>query len=240
MKIRAIPRLFRYAFLNSVISFLITVIAAHCFILPSDLGSEGDSIANTILLAFSVFISLGNLTYLLIPVKRMALVNLLFAFTWFSVLSFMWIYFSPDGEGPNDQSVKYVFLFYTGFNALLGGGTAFWYHRMIIKILGPDPENAIITLHFLEKIFPKKDRPSLHAFIEGARIAGLETKEIKVAEDFLKQNEVQLCFDHIVTQLYEYKIPITKIYYSTIVKTGTELKVSAEHYSNAEKLIRNN
>jgi hypothetical protein len=239
MKIRAIPRLFRYAFLNSVISFLATMIAAHIFILPSDLGSEGNSLANVIILTFSVFVSLGNLTYLLIPVKRLPIINLLFAFTWFSVLSFIWIYFSPDGAGMNDQSIKYVFFFYMSINTLLGIGTAFWYHKVIVKILGPDPKGALFTMHFLEKIFPKKSKHSLHPLIEGARLAGLDEEDIKIANAFLKQNKVELCFDYILKRLNEQKIPISKEYYNTIMKAGNELKIPAEPYLHVKELIHN-
>jgi hypothetical protein len=240
IKLRAIPRLFRYAFLNSIVSFLITLIAAHTFILPSDLGGEGESIANAIILTFAMFVSLGNLTYMLIPVKRIPFVNLLFAFTWFSVLSFLWIYFSPDGAGTNDQSIKYVFLFYACINALAGIGTAFWYQRVIIKILGPDPKGAIFSMHFLKRLFPKKHTHVLHFFLEGARSAGLETKVIKEAEKFLEKNEVTLCFDHIVTQLYKYKVTISNDYYKTIVKTGNDLNLAEEQYSYLEELIRSN
>jgi hypothetical protein len=239
MKIRAIPRLFRYAFLNSVISFLVTMIAAHVFILPSDLGSEGDSIANVIILTFAVFVSLGNLTYLLIPIKRLPIINLLFAFTWFSVLSFIWIYFSPDGAGMNDQSIKHVFFFYMAINTLLGIGTAFWYHKVIVKILGPDPKNALFTMHFLEKIFPPKNKHALHPLIEGVRLAGLEEQDIKIANDFLKQNKVELCFDYILKRLQEEKIPINKDYYNTIMKAGNELKIPAEPYLHVKELIHN-
>jgi hypothetical protein len=204
------------------------------------LGSEGDSIANVIILAFSVFVSLGNLTYLLIPIKRLPIVNLLFAFTWFSLLSFIWIYFSPDGAGLNDQSIKYVFFFYTGINTLLGILTAFWYHRVIIKILGPDPEGANFSMHFLEIIFPKKSKHPLHTIIEGARAAGLEAKEIKEAEYLLEKNEAELCFDHIVTQLYEHKLSISEAYYNAIMKASKDLNIPFERYLYAEELIQNN
>jgi hypothetical protein len=153
---RAIPRLFRYAVINSLISFFITILTANFFLLPSSLGGEGSSIANMIILGFAIFFTLGNLTYLLIPIKRIPIVNLLFAFTWFSLLSFIWIFFSPDGAGLNDQSIKNVFIFYTFINALVGVCTAFWYHRVIIHILGPDPDGALFSMHFLEKIIPKK------------------------------------------------------------------------------------
>jgi hypothetical protein len=239
MKIRAIPRLFRYAFLNSVISFFVTILAAHTFILPSDLGSEGNSLANVIILTFAVFVSLGNLTYLLIPIKRLPIINLLFAFTWFSILSFIWIYFSPDGAGLNDQSIKHVFFFYMTINTLLGIGTAFWYHKVIIKILGPDPDHAIVSFHFMEKIFPKKNKYSLQPLIEGARLAGLEEQDVKIANDFLKQNKVDLCFDFILKRLNERKIFISKEYYNTIMKAGNELKIPAEPYSYVKELIRN-
>jgi hypothetical protein len=238
MKIRAIPRLFRYAFLNSVISFLITILAAHLFILPSDLGSEGESLANVIILTFAIFVSLGNLTYLLIPIKQLPIINLLFAFTWFSVLSFIWIYFSPDGAGMNDQSIKHVFFFYMTINTLLGIGTAFWYHQVIIKILGPDPNAALFTMHFLEKIVPKKNKHALHPLIEGARSAGLKDQDLKMADDFLKQNKIELCFDYILKRLQEEKIPISKDYYNTIMKAGNELKIPAEPYLHVKELIQ--
>jgi hypothetical protein len=237
---RAIPRLFRYAVVNSVISFLITIIAANFFILPSSLGGEGSSLANMIIFGFAVFFTFGNLTYLLIPIKRIPIVNLLFAFTWFSLLSFIWIYFSPNGAGLDDQSIKNVFIFYTVINMLLGIGTAFWYHRVIIKIIGPGPNGAIYSLLFLENMLPKKNKNSLHLLIEGAASAGLEEQDIKIANDFLKQNKVDLCFDHILKQLHEQKISISKDYYMIIMNAGNELKIPAEPYSYAKELIRTN
>lgn len=187
-----------------------------------------------------MFVSLGNLTYMLIPVKRIPIINLLFGFTWFSILSFLWIYFSPDGAGVNDQSIKYVFLFYTSINALAGIGIAFWYHRVIVKILGPDPKAALFTLHFLEKLFPTKATSSLQLVIDGASAAGLKEQDIKTANDFLKQNKTEASFNHILQQLYDQKISINKAYYTIIVNTGNELKIDTEPYLQVKELIHKN
>ncbi len=183
MKIgRGIPRLLRYAILNSIISFFIALIGEY-FILPSDLGAEGGSIATVIFLAFFTFVSLGNLTYLLIPIKRIPLINLLFAFSWFSLLSFVWIYFIvPDADFVNDRSIKYLFLFYTAVNSVVGICTAFWYHRVIINILGPDPKAALFSIPFFKKSAASgKNKPG--SLSEGTKDSELDPTGLKVTEE---------------------------------------------------------
>ena len=49
---------------------------------------------------------------------------------------------------------------------------------------------------------------ALLKIMEVARILGLSENDLKSAKDYLVHNELGLCFDTIITQLYEYDIEI--------------------------------
>lgn len=79
---------------------------------------------------------------------------------------------------------------------------------------------------------------SLLHLIDGAKILGLSNSDIQVAKDFLTFNELGLCFDTIITQMYEYDIEITIEYYDLISKVGKSMKIPSEEYSFMQELIR--
>jgi hypothetical protein len=74
--------------------------------------------------------------------------------------------------------------------------------------------------------------------IEIARILGLNERDLKNAEDFLKHNEFGLCFDTIITQLYEYDIEIDNEFYKSISKIGESMNLKHESFSFMKELIR--
>jgi hypothetical protein len=79
---------------------------------------------------------------------------------------------------------------------------------------------------------------ALLRLIEIARILGLNERDLKNAEDFLKHNEFGLCFDTIVTQLYEYDIEIDNEFYESISKIGDRMNLKQGSYSFMKELIR--
>ncbi len=74
--------------------------------------------------------------------------------------------------------------------------------------------------------------------IEIARILGLDNRDLKNAEDFLMHNEFGLCFDTIITQMYEYDIEIDNELYESISKIGERMNLEQESYSFMKELIR--
>ncbi|MEZ4928379.1 MAG: MafI family immunity protein [Saprospiraceae bacterium] len=74
--------------------------------------------------------------------------------------------------------------------------------------------------------------------IEIARILGLDNRDLKNAEDFLMHSEFGLCFDTIITQMYEYDIEIDNEFYESISKIGERMNLKQESYSFMKELIR--
>ncbi len=79
---------------------------------------------------------------------------------------------------------------------------------------------------------------ALLKLIEIARILGLDNRDLKYAEDFLMYNEFGLCFDTIITQMYEYDIEIDNEFYESIKKIGERMTLKQESYSFMKELIR--
>ena len=74
--------------------------------------------------------------------------------------------------------------------------------------------------------------------IETARILGLNYRDLKNAEDLLIHNEFGLCFDTIITQMYEYDIEIDDELYESISKIGDRMNLKPESYTFMKELIR--
>lgn len=62
----------------------------------------------------------------------------------------------------------------------------------------------------------KSDDKLLNDLIGKAVELGLGEKDIKHAKDFLEYNEYFLCFDQIVTQMYEFDILIDNFFYNSV------------------------
>lgn len=79
---------------------------------------------------------------------------------------------------------------------------------------------------------------ALLKLIEIARVLGLNEYDLKNAQDFATHNEFGLCFDTILTQMYEYDIEIDKDIYELIIKIGKSMNLNEESYSFMKDLIR--
>jgi hypothetical protein len=80
---------------------------------------------------------------------------------------------------------------------------------------------------------------ALSRIIEIAKVLGLNEDDLKSAKDFLDHNEFGLCFDTIVTQVYEFDIEIDIAFYEAISKIGNKMNLPIESYSFMIELIRN-
>lgn len=81
-------------------------------------------------------------------------------------------------------------------------------------------------------------RNALIRLIEVARIIGLNKNELKKAKDYLVHNEYGLCFDTIITHMYEYDIEIDSEIYTSISKMGECMNLSQDSYCFMKELIR--
>ena len=74
--------------------------------------------------------------------------------------------------------------------------------------------------------------------LNSAEIFGINDNDLKNAKEFFNYHEYDLCFDIIITQMYEYDIEIDKEFYKLIVLIGNILNLPQENYSFMEELIR--
>lgn len=87
-------------------------------------------------------------------------------------------------------------------------------------------------------MFQNKTNELLSSIIDCAKELGLPDADVVHATDFLRNNEQGLCFDQIVTQLYEYDIELNTDFYSLVEKAAQKLSLPVEEYSNLKELIR--
>lgn len=76
------------------------------------------------------------------------------------------------------------------------------------------------------------------SIIDSSRISGLKENDILTAEEYLKHNELGLCLDTIVTQLYEDNILITNDLYVLIDKAAKEINIPLKDYKFINDLVR--
>lgn len=81
-------------------------------------------------------------------------------------------------------------------------------------------------------------KKKLVALIEGAKILGLPQRDLDSANDFLINHEYGLCYDTVITQLYEYDIEIDNKIYSLISKIAKDLSLSEDDYLFMKDLVR--
>ena len=79
---------------------------------------------------------------------------------------------------------------------------------------------------------------NLIKFIDHAKSFGIPEKDSENAEVFLKNNEFGLCFDTIITQLYEFDIEINEEFYLLADQIGRSLGLELETYSYIKELIK--
>ena len=79
---------------------------------------------------------------------------------------------------------------------------------------------------------------NLIKFIDHAKSFGLLNRDLENAEDFLENNEFGLCFDTIVTQLYEFDVEINEEFCLIADQIGKSLGLEPETYSYIKELIK--
>ena len=79
---------------------------------------------------------------------------------------------------------------------------------------------------------------SLLKLAECSKILGLNENDVQNAKDYLIHNEFGLCFDTIITQMYEYDISIDENFYELVSKIGTKMNLQQNNYSFLKELIR--
>jgi hypothetical protein len=79
---------------------------------------------------------------------------------------------------------------------------------------------------------------ALLKLIEIAKILGLNENDIENAKDYLAHNELGLCFDTIITQMYEYDIEIDNDFYESISKIGKKMNLEQNCYFFMKELVR--
>ncbi len=93
--------------------------------------------------------------------------------------------------------------------------------------------------YFLERKYSSKSiGKELEALISEVAALGLSDQDAWYAEDFLTHNEFTLGFEHLVSQLHEYDIPISTDFYLHIEKVGKALEVSDDKYVFIRSLIK--
>ena len=82
----------------------------------------------------------------------------------------------------------------------------------------------------------KSDNKLLSDLIERAAELGLN--ETEHAKDFLEYYEYFLCFDQIVTQIYEYDILIDSSFYDLVESIAKNLKLDVKEYGYLKDNLR--
>ncbi len=87
-------------------------------------------------------------------------------------------------------------------------------------------------------IVMNKLNSTLARLIEISKILGLNEGDLNNAREYLIYNEYGLCFDTLITQLYEFDIEINTEFYKLIVQIGELLALDEDSYSFMKELIR--
>lgn len=84
----------------------------------------------------------------------------------------------------------------------------------------------------------KKLIDTLFILIEKAESLGLNNRDLDIAKNYLIYNEFGLCFDTVITQMYENNIEIDSEFYEQVCKIGKQMNLESENYSFMKELIR--
>jgi len=79
---------------------------------------------------------------------------------------------------------------------------------------------------------------ALTRLIEISMALGLNDTDLNNSREYLIHNEYGLCFDTLITQLYEYDIEISIEFYELIGRIGELLNLEESFYSFMKELIR--
>lgn len=79
---------------------------------------------------------------------------------------------------------------------------------------------------------------TLVTLLDHAKTLGLQVEDSKNSKEFLDHGEFGLCFDTVITQLYEYDIEIDNEFYELVARIGNKMNLPVENYSFIKKLIK--
>jgi len=77
----------------------------------------------------------------------------------------------------------------------------------------------------------------LQKIIDRTSSLGLAKSDIANANDFLKNREYGLCFDTLVTQLYESQIGIDEGFYELLSKAAAQMKMPLSAFDFIKELL---
>jgi hypothetical protein len=77
----------------------------------------------------------------------------------------------------------------------------------------------------------------LSILLEAAQVLGLPDLDVAYAKEYLQHNELGLCLDTIIDQLYEYDIPIDNRVYKRIETIGNAMAMTADSWTFLEELL---
>jgi len=77
----------------------------------------------------------------------------------------------------------------------------------------------------------------LDILLEAAQALGLPDRDVACAKEYLQHNELGLCLDTIITQLYEHDIAIDNHVYERIETIGSAMALAADSWTFLEELL---
>ena len=81
-------------------------------------------------------------------------------------------------------------------------------------------------------------KKELSALIVDAKKLGLAEADVVTATEFLAKFEYGLCFDTVLTQLYEYNIPINTGFYTAVENMAKVLGLPKSEFKYMAALIK--
>jgi hypothetical protein len=93
----------------------------------------------------------------------------------------------------------------------------------------------------VKNAFNNKTSPlsiQLHCLMDKAKVLGLSDVDLASAHEFLSNNEFVLCFDTIISQMYEYDIEINTDFYTLVCEIANKMNFPMEEYILMKDLIR--
>ena len=78
----------------------------------------------------------------------------------------------------------------------------------------------------------------LEVLIDRSKFLGTYKTDVREAQELLEYNEYGLCFDTLITQMYEYDINIDRDFYSLICEIGSKLEIEEKEYNFMKELIK--
>lgn len=87
-------------------------------------------------------------------------------------------------------------------------------------------------------MFFNNTKKELKNLLETSSRFEIRQKDLKDALEFLEHGEYELCFDTLVTQMYEYEVAINEDFYQLLCKVGNKLKLPSSRYLFMKELVK--